>query len=251
MREFLLLMFGCLFFSVSAQPPGGAPPPPWSAGLFAVTDSQPYQGADGQSRVLPFVSYRGRQVEWYGPFLRYRPFPGDPLGFRLRAQWDFGAFEEKDAPILKGLGDRRDTLLLGMSVEREISRHWSAQLSVDRDALGRHEGTEAVLGVNRRFGSPFAPFLSTLSAGLRYQDSKWTDERVGVPAAKATPGRPSYEADSSLHPYISAMVLYRFTERWQASVGLRYEWLDTSWRDSPLVSDRARLSSIWTLSYSF
>lgn len=250
--RFLLLCFILLPLRVTlAQPPGASLPPPWSAGLFAVTDSQPYRGADGQARVLPFLSYRSRQVEWYGPFFRYRPFPQDPLGFRLRAQLDFGAYDESDAPILEGLGNRRDTLLLGAGVEKTLFPGWSAQLSVDRDVLGRHEGTEAVLGLTRRFGSPFAPFMASVSTGLRFQDRKWTADRVGVPADRAREDRPAYAPGESIHPYISSMVLYRIRENWQASVGLRYEWLDDSWRDSPLVSDRGRLSSMWTLSYSF
>jgi len=247
-----LTMICCFhLMHLRAQAPGGAPPPPWSVGLFAATDSQPYQDADGQARILPFISHRGRQVEWYGPFLRYRPFPLDPLGFRLRAQWDFGAYEEKDSPVLQGMGNRRDTLLLGLSVEHVLHGRWSAQLSADRDVLGRHDGAEAVLGLTRRFGSPFAPLSASLSAGLRYQDRKWTADRVGVPAAKAREDRPAYEPGSSLHPYLGTMLLYRFREHWLASAGLRYEWLDDSWRDSPLVADRGRLTSIWTLSRSF
>lgn len=224
---------------------------PWSAGAFVMTDSQPYRDADGQTRVLPFVSYRSPVLEWYGPFVRARVLRAENWSLGLRGQVDFGAYDEDDSDILQGLGDRKTTFLLGMGIEGQLSQNWSLSLSADRDALERHEGTEAVLGLSRRFGHPRAPFSASASTGIRFQDKRWTRDRVGVPGDKAREDRPAYSPDLSIHPYLSTMVLYRFQERWMATAGLRYEWLDTTWQDSPLVSDRGRLTSMFTLSRSF
>lgn len=236
----------------SGTPGGGRPAPrPWSGGLFMTTDSQPYRDADGIVRVFPFVSYRSRNVEWYGPFIRYRFAEAGGWSFFARGQVDFGAYDEDDSDILRGLGDRSTTVLLGAGVGYELSRRWRVHLSADRDVLGAHDGTEAVWGVTRSFGSPFAPFSGSLSAGARFQDKDWTRDRVGVPAERAREGRAAYSPEESLHPYVSMRAMYRFTDRWLASLGLRYEWLDDSWRDSPLVEDRGRFTTIATLSYAF
>lgn len=234
-------------------PPARPPqmPPPWSAGIFVATDSQPYRGAGGQSRILPFLSYRSARLDWYGPFLRARVAEAGPLILQARGQWDFGAYEASDAPILEGLGNRRDTLLLGAGVETRFPGPWQLHLSLDRDVLGRHEGTEALAGLRRRIGSPRAPLSGSLSAGLRWQDRRWTEDRVGVPESKAREDRPAYDPGSSLHPFVGGLVLYRISPRWATTLGVRYEWLDDTWRDSPLVSDRGRLTSMLTLSASF
>lgn len=244
-----------LLFVFRLSPTGAQPPPgafrPWSAGGFVMTDSQPYKGADGNARVLPFVSYQGRSVDWYGPFLRYRHPLGNGWTLSARGSLDFGAFDEDDADILSGLGDRRNTFLLGAGVEKRLGSAWSTSLHVDRDVLGRHDGTEAVAAVNRRFGHPRAPFSASVGGGLRFQDERWTQDRVGVPEDRAREDRPAYDPGSSLHPFVSTMALYRISERWITTLGLRYEWLDNSWRDSPLVSDRGRLTSMFTVSWSF
>lgn len=237
-------------FSLQAQPPEG-PFRPWSAGGFVMTDSQPYRGADGNVRVLPFVSYQGRSVDWYGPFLRYRHAFGGNWTLSLRGSLDFGAYDEDDADILSGLGDRENTFLLGAGVEKRTGAAWSVSLHVDRDILGGHDGTEVVAGISRRIGHPRAPFSASVGGGMRFQDDRWTRDRVGVPEDKAREDRPAYAPGSSLHPYLSTMVLYRISDRWITTLGLRYEWLDDTWRDSPLVSAEGRLTSMFTLSRSF
>lgn len=233
---------------LTAQPPA---PRPWSGGVFATTDSQPYRGATGKTRVLPFVSYRSQTLEWYGPFLRYRAATVSDWHLWLRGQVDFGAFDEDDSTFLEGMGDRSTTLLLGLGVQRNLNPDWSVSLSADRDVFGAHDGVESVLGVTRRIGRPFLPLSGSVSGGVRFQDKLWTRDRVAVSEAQAREDRPRYRPDVSVHPYLSGMAMYRFSERWLATAGLRYEWLDSSWTDSPLVSDKGRLTSIVTVSYLF
>ncbi len=251
MRKNLLLF---IVLSLAAGLPLDAQPPaprPWSGGVFATTDSQPYRGADGKVRVFPFVSYRSQSLEWYGPFLRYRVAAVSDWNVWLRGQVDFGAFDEDDSAFLEGMGDRSTTLLLGLGVQRNLNDDWSVSLSADRDVFGAHDGVESVLGVTRRIGRPFLPLSGSVSGGVRFQDKRWTRDRVAVSEAQALEDRPQYRPDVSVHPYLSGMALYRVSERWLATAGLRYEWLDASWTDSPLVSDKGRLTSIVTVSYLF
>ena len=249
LHRFRFLSLALFLQCAYAQPPGSVRP--WSAGGFIMTDSQPYRGADGNTRVLPFLSYQGPRLAWYGPFVRYQVANADPLRISLRGQVDFGAYDESDAPILSGLGDRPTTLLLGLGADWSFHPSWSAALSVDRDALNRHEGLEAVLSLNHRIGHPRAPFSATLSSGLRFQDKRWTTDRVGVPADRAREDRPAYAPDVSLHPYLGSMMRWRPRQHWNVTAALRYEWLDDTWRDSPLISDGGRLTSMFTVSYSF
>jgi outer membrane protein len=247
----LFILSGLAFIlshTLSAQPPA---PRPWSGGVFAATDSQPYRGADGKLRVFPFVSYRSQTLEWYGPFVRYRLTALSDWHIWLRGQVDFGAFDESDSPFLEGMGDRSTTLLMGLGVQRNLNPHWSMSLSADRDVFGAHDGLESVVGITRRIGAPFMPLSGSVSGGVRFQDKRWTRDRVAVSAEQARDNRPEYNPDLSVHPYLSAMGMFRISERWMTTAGLRYEWLDSSWTNSPLVSDRGRLTSIVTFSYLF
>ncbi len=246
MRTVLLLLLLLPGLLSHAQPTS-----PWSAGVMALTDSQPYRGADGRLRAFPFLSYRGPNLEWYGPLLRYAFARPSPWTLRATAQLDFAAYDEDDAPILRGLGDRDPTLLLGLSAETKISSPWTLRLGAERDALGRHEGAQAHLDLSRAIGSPRAPLSGALSAGLAFQDSRWTRDRVGVPSDKALPSRPAYSPGFSLHPRLAARLLYRLSPHASLSVGVRLELLDDTWRDSPLVSDPTRTETFLTLAFSF
>jgi len=246
----ILTLLPLLLTPLAAQPPSG-PPRPWSAGVFAMTDSQPYNGAPGNVRVFPLLTYRGPTLELYGPLFRYHVWREDDWTLTLRGQIDFGAYDEDDAPILEGLGDRSTTFVLGVGISRRLTRAMRGSVSIDRDAFNRHEGTEALVGLTRQLIPPFAPFSASATIGLRMEDKRWTRDRVGVPENRATPERPAYSPNASVHPYLSVMTLYRFREHWAATASIRAEWLDDTYRDSPLVSDNYRITGLFTLAYTF
>lgn len=216
-----------------------------------MTDSQPYKDADGILRVLPFVSYRGSRLDLLGPMARYRVRVQDGWTLTLRGTLDFGAYKEEDSQILEGLGNRKTTLLLGLGINRDLASAWSVYLNVDRDVLGQHNGLEANTGIARRIGSPRQPLSATLSTGLRFEDRRWTRDRVGVPEDRSREDRPAYAPDSSLHPFLAAFIIYRVTDRWVGTLALRQEWLDSVYSDSPLVADKTRFTSMFSLSYTF
>lgn len=245
---FSVVLAGLAAFTLSAQPP---PARPWSVGVFTMTDSQPYKDADGIFRVFPFISYRGPRLEVLGPMVRYRVLAHDGWTLRIRGALDFGAYEEEDSQILEGLGDRKTTLLLGLGINRDLTPDWSLYLTADRDVLGQHNGLEANTGIARRLGSPRQPLSATLTAGIRFEDERWTRDRVGVPENRSRDDRPAYSPDDSLHPFIAGFILYRLTDRWVSTVALRHEWLDSVYSDSPLVADKTRFTSMFTLSYTF
>ncbi|MEX2607173.1 MAG: MipA/OmpV family protein [Kiritimatiellia bacterium] len=244
----LFLLSALISVPLAAQPP---PARPWSAGVFTMTDSQPYKDADGIVRVFPFISYRGPRLEVLGPMVRYKLISHEGWTLRVRGAVDFGAYEEDDSAILNGMGDRDTTLLLGLGVIRDLSPNWNSYLTVDRDILGQHDGLEANAGFSRRLGSPRQPLSATLTAGLRLEDKRWTRDRVGVPEDRSREDRPAYSPDHSLHPYIGALAVYRITDRWVTTLILRHEWLDSVYSDSPLVADDTRFTSMFSFSYSF
>ncbi len=251
-RTFLALSLLLLLPHAFAQQPAGRPTPrPWSAGVFAFTDSQPYRGASGQTRVFPFISYRSERLQWFGPFLRVKAAEFGGWSLTARARADFGAYKEDDAEILQGLGDRKDTLLLGLGLRRSLLPGLDLSLHADREALGRHDGWESEIALSHPIGSPRDRLSGSLNFGLRHQDRAWTMDRTGVPEEKAREGRPAYQPGHSLHPFVGGQTLYKITDRWVATGILSVDRLDDAWTDSPLIQDTWTLRTVLTVAYTF
>jgi len=244
-----LLLLG-LLPPLRAQPPQQTPPP-WSAGLFVSHDSQPYRGAGGDTRVLPFVSYRGERLQWFGPLLRYRLAHGRAGSLALHSRVQFAPYEEDDAPILEDLGDRSTTALGGFDAELQLNRAWSGVFSLEMEMFGAHDGVETSAALERRLGHPGMPLFGAIGGGIRFQDENWNQNSVGVPADKARPGRPAYDPGASTHPFVYARVLYRPAPRYTLQLFLRATFLDDTWTDSPLIGDEVRTGGFLTAGYSF
>lgn len=233
-----------------AQPPG-VPASPWSAGVFAAYDSQPYRGAGEEWRAYPFISYRGERFQWYGPSVRYALFQGEAWTLSVHAGVQFPPYEEDDSDALEGMGDRSTTVVGGLNLETRLRGPWELRLSLDGELFGAYDGLQASAALARSIGSPRAPLSGSLAAGVLAQDEKWTAYHVGVPEGKARTDRPAHHPDAGLHPFAAGRVLWRVRGDWTAMLMVRMEFLDDSWRDSPLVADDTRTTGLLTVGYSF
>lgn len=240
-----------LFQSLSAQAPTDKKSSPWSAGIFAAFDSQPYKGSGRSVRVYPSVSYRGDKLKWHGPLLQYSLIKEDTWNVSAHTLIQFAPYKENDASILVGMGDRSDTLLAGIDWTYRPLPFLLVLASLDAEAFGAYDGLQATLGLQHMIGRPWNRFSGSLGAGVLLQDQNWTQYFVGVPTDKATPSRPSHTPGDSFHPYISAQFLIRMTLNWSWFALSRVEFLDETWRDSPLIADDYRLVLYTALNYSF
>ncbi|WFB35755.1 MipA/OmpV family protein [Kiritimatiellota bacterium B12222] len=248
---FICAMIIGLCIPLSAQPPATPRPSPWSAGVFVATDSQPYAGASRKVRVLPYASYRGERLVWNGPLLQYKIQQSKKSSFAVHGLLQFAAYDENDAPILEGMGDRQNTLLAGIDWTYRPYPPLMLIASFDTDILGVYNGQQVTLGLQHAIGRPWNTFSGSVGAGLLIQDQNWTRYFVGVPTNKATPERPAYAPSESFHPYLSAQILLRFNQDWALFSLARVEFLDETWRDSPLIGDDYRLMIYSAVSYTF
>lgn len=246
-----LLCIGIGFHRVSGQPPGAERPSPWAAGIFVLSDSQPYKGAGRSVRILPSVTYRGERLQWNGPLVQYHLFKGDKSTFSVNGVVQFAPYEQDDAPILEGMGDRSTTFLAGVDWTYRPIPSLTILASLDAEVLGAYNGAQAIAGFRYSIGKPWQRVSGSLGAGLLLQDQKWTRYFVGVPLEKATPERPEYSPGDSLHYYTTAQLLIRIYGPWSLFTLARLEFLDETWRDSPLIADEYRLMVFSALNYSF
>jgi len=234
-----------------AQPPQGKPPGPWSQGVFVLFDSQPYKDSGSNVDVYPTISYRGEKLQWDGPSLQYNLVKKEKWDFGIHSVVQFAPYEEDDSSILEGMGDRSDTLLAGFDWRYKPTPTWTILASVDAEIFGAYDGLQATFGTNYAIGKPWNRFSGRLGTGLLLQDQNWTQYFVGVPAEKATADRPAHDPSESFHPYLSAQLLVHIYGDWSWFTLLRYEFLDGTWRDSPLIGDDYRLFTFSSIIYSF
>lgn len=247
---FVILCFVCVS-PLIAQPPSAQKPSPWSAGIFVFTDSQPYEGSGRSVRAYPSVSYRGERLQWNGPLLQYDFLKHENWRLGAHTMIQFAPYQEDDAPVLEGMGDRSDTLLAGFDWAYNPLPAWTLLASLDAEVLGAYDGIQGTLGLRYSMGKPWDRVSGSLGAGLLFQDQNWTSYYVGVPLEKATPERPAHETSESFHPYVAAQVLVRIHGPWSWFTLVRTEFLDQTWRDSPLIADDYRLVAFTAINYSF
>ncbi|MGA0332650.1 MAG: MipA/OmpV family protein [Kiritimatiellia bacterium] len=247
----LCALFGLCSGPLFAQAPATVRPSPWSAGVFFLTDSQPYEGAGSSTRVFPTVSYRGERLQWNGPSLQYKLIEKSNWSLSPHLLVSFAPYEEDDAPILEGMGDRSDTLLAGVDWNYRPIPPLTLLASLDAEIFGAFNGVQATLGMRYALGKPWERLSGSVGAGLLLQNQEWTRYFVGVPAAKATEERPAHSPGESFHPYTSAQLLFQLYKNWSWFTLARVEFLDETWRDSPLIADSYRLLAFTTIQYSF
>ena len=237
-----------------SQPPG-VRPSPWSAGVFVMTDSQPYKDASGIVRVLPSVVYRGERLTVQGPLVQYLLFRNEWVTLNGNAALQFAPYEEDDSFVLIGLDEPDPTLLAGLDANLSFAELGLSDLSLfftaEGDVLGEHSGTQLTAGVRYALGSPRNKLSGGIGAGILFQDGNWVDYFVEVPEDKATFSRPAYSASSAMNPYISLRAFWRFHSSWSLLAIARLDWLDEEWTDSSIVSDDTRTQTIVALNYTF
>ena len=251
------ILFCCSFIAASfvlAQP-SGIRPSPWSAGVFVMTDSQPYKDASGIVRVLPSVVYRGERLKVQGPLVQYLLYKNDWLELNGNAAFQFAPYEEDDSFVLIGLEEPDPTLLAGLDARIKLTDlfgpKWSVVITAEGDVLGEHSGTQLTAGISYALGHPRAPISGGIGAGVLFQDSNWVDYFVGVLVDKATETRPAYEGASAVNPYISLRGMWRFNRHWSVLGIARLDFIDEEWTDSPIIADDTRTQIFAALNYTF
>lgn len=248
---FILFISAIAHSNSNAQPPGQSRPGPWSAGVFVAFDSQPYKDSGREFNIFPSINYRGERLQWNGPLLQYTLLKRETWNFGIHTVFQFAPYEEDDADILQGMGDRSDTLLAGLDWRYRPHPTWNIYASLDGEILGAYDGIQATTGVSRALGKPWHRVSGSLGVGLLLQDQNWTRYFVGVPASKADSNRAAHDPEESFHPFLSGRMLFRINQDWSWITLARYEFLDSTWINSPLIGDSYRLFAFTSVAYSF
>ena len=153
-----------------------------------------------------------------------------------------------DTAALSGLKDRKTPIPLGIGTFQETP-YGALFLNAFVDANKSH-GTllEATYAAEFKLGSwSFFP-----QVGLEYSNAKYNNYLYGVSAAEsAASGFSVYNAGASTAPVLGLGVDVPLGEPWTLTMQLRRKWLDSSVRNSPLVSRRTQDTGFIAVSYRF
>ena len=226
----------------------------FGVGVGGVAWRSPYRGDGGTTeRVFPAITYVGDRLQVLGPQVRYgiydRPFLDGDLRVATTARFRFGPYEEDDSSALAGLGDREDTVMVGLSVTSDLpgGLRWTA--SYERDALGEIGGGGGRFELARQF--PVGSVRWTPFVGLNWLEKELSRHDYGVPASAAQPGRPAHDPGDTLGIEAGVGVYWELSERWALVGNLSIERLDDDIVDSPIVSRDELVRGFFSVVYSF
>lgn len=218
-------------------------------GVGVIAQSSPYRGADGAVyRVIPAITYIGDRLQVLGPSAQFGIVSRKYLRVAATATYRLGAYEEDDSPILAGLGDRRDTLALGLAIQRELPAGFSVSAGYDQDVLDRGGGGLASLGLER--GLQWGRTGITPGVELHWLSADQANYDFGVAADKTTPERPAYRLDDTLSVEAKLSTFVEITDNTRVFISTGIEFLDSDVRRSPIVGEDHVLHAFVALTYA-
>lgn len=225
-------------------------PPPrggeWSVGAAMIAKTESYRGMEDRVIPIPFVSYVGPRLQWFGPVASLTAYEAGGFSVAGTAQYAFDGYEQGDAPIFEGMPDRDGTLETGARIGWAFAPRWRIDGGFLHDALGRHDGFRASLAMRRTFTAGNLTLVPELA--LEWMDDAVAGYYYGVKPAYAREDRPAYAPDDAWEPRWGVSFLYPVGEKWLVSLRLAARLLPEELTDSPLVGDDEEITAFVSVS---
>ncbi|MGM9481389.1 MipA/OmpV family protein [Roseateles sp. NT4] len=211
---------------------------PWALGIAAISKQQPYAGMDRETRVLPLLSYENSWFKFSGLGAEIKlPRLGlndkQSIDFRLLGRFDMGGYEADDAPILKGMDERKSGFWMGAKATwRNDVAHLSADWSAD--ASGHSKGQRFGLSLEKtlRFGPQL---MLTPRLGATWLDKKYVDYYFGVRSHEANAGRAAHTGKAGVNTELGLHSAYLFDRHHSMFLDVGVTRLAKEIKNSPLV----------------
>jgi outer membrane protein len=219
-------------------------------GAGIVAQSSPYVDAtQGVYQPIPAITYVGERLQWFGPTLRYGIVGSGKLRLALAADYRIAAYEEDDSEILRGLGDRKGTLMAGLGLQYEIGSGFEIELGYQHDVLDRIGGGSANARLSRGFALGIVRLVPRLS--FNWLSSELANHDFGVPDSAATPNRPTYRLSSTTSFAAGLGTFVELSEDWRIIFNIAAERLHSDITASPIVEDDVIFRGFATVTYVF
>lgn len=219
-------------------------------GVGVIGRSSPYRGySGGVYRPIPALTYMGERFQVLGPNVNVGLLGSGKTRLAGTLEYRIGVYEEDDSRFLRGMGDRRDTAMLGLALQAELWGGLEANLGYQHDVLDEIGGGDAKLSLGKTF--QFGVARLTPNIGLNWMSSKLANYDYGVSSKQARAGRPAYQPGSAWNPEIGLSTFWELSRNWLIIGSVGTEFLDQDIRKSPIVSEDYVLKGFLAVNYVF
>jgi outer membrane protein len=219
-------------------------------GVGVVGRSSPYRDSSAVvAKTIPAITYVGERFQILGPSLAIGLLGSGKTRMAATLRYRIGVYEERDSDYLEGMGDRRDTAMLGLGLQAELLGGFEAGLNYQHDILDQIGGGQAQVSLGKTFQWDIVSL--TPSVAMNWVSSRMTNYDYGVSPNQARAGRPAYDPGESWNSEIGISTFIELTRDWRIISNLGAEFLDTGVRHSPIVSEDYVLKGLFALNYVF
>lgn len=245
--------------TTSAQPTMGPQAPSdqvrWEFGVMASILETPWKGLSAQTTALPFVN--AEVGNWrFGPKYGIAQYQinldavqyGLGVGYRdesYESDWIPG-FKTSDAPELDGYKSGGGDLTLLASV-----RYQRLAFRLEQDISDNSNGLTAEAKIEHPLFGRGLGWNLKAHGGIYWQSEGYVQHLYGISGSNidAAEGRTAYAPESALNPFVGINTSYIFDRQWGVHGFYRFERLDSTITDSPIVDEKNKQSLGMMLTY--
>lgn len=149
---------------------------------------------------------------------------------------------------ISNIADRKLSYMAGASWSLNLE-NWHFSLLAVTDVTGVHEGFEAF--GRGEYLLQWGSHHLALGAELQYQNDQLVNYYYGIRIQDRIKGFSPYGADHGLNRALKLRYQYHWSDSLRLISDFRYQWLDSSISDSPLVDDKAVISAFIGVAWGF
>lgn len=201
-------------------------------GLAIGNRERPYKGLEGDTRVLPVLTYENSWVRLQGLGAAFKLGNAGPVSFGLKVSYSLNGYKASDAPILAGMEDRKGGLWVGPSA-RLRTDFVNLSGEVITDLSGHSKGTQVKFSLDKTFR--VGAFGITPRVSALWLDRRYVDYYYGVAPAETASDRPAYEGASTVNLELGLRTGYVMAPNQSVFLDVSTTRLGSGIRYSPLV----------------
>lgn len=210
-------------------------------GGIVIGQTSPYTGTPYSiTRFFPTLTYISDTVKWFGPFLfiDLLNYTNTSISGALIAR--FGTYKEQESTALHHLGDRKTSLMSGISIKTKLPLNTSIQSTFTHDVTNVHNGSLIKVTLNK--STSYKSFTTQWGLDIEWISKSLANYEFGVPSSKTTSTRPSYELPhiTTITPSLSNRWFISKNWMYFSTVGLTF--LPSQVYNSPIVNKRTVVS---------
>lgn len=223
----------------------------FSLGVNAGAGVSVYRGVGTEYIAFPLINYDNNVIYIDGTEAGYYLFKTPHQEFTVNLNYIDTSLDPGDSSDrrIKRLDRRRSTVMAGVTYT--FRSDWGEiQAQILGDTLSRNKGFSADLRYTAQFQT--GPLTYVPSIGATWYNSDYNNYYYGVSGNESRrSGLRHYDSGSGVNPYVELLVNYAATKNWNVFVSGRYEHLNSTIKDSPIVNKSGEASFHTGISYKF